>query len=173
MGNVRSCARILAGCLFAGAASAAPDAGWQAEHHVALGVRFGVVPPVLTVVEVLARPVPHLALGIFGMAVDRQSSGGGEVMVEMAPPGASTGYMQLAYLYYSDTRQREERSQLLYATAGYTWKSAHGEAQVGAGFLFILSDELAPCAPGTFVCFGRLGPPILPTVDLALRFALF
>lgn len=173
MGNHRSCARLLASCLCAGAASAAP-AEWQAEHHLCFGVRFGVVPPVFAVAEVLARPVPHLALGLFGMAVDRRSSGGGEVMVETASPGASTPYVQLAYLYYSDTGQREERSQILYATAGYTWKSAHGEAQLGAGVLYFLSDELAPCAPGTFICFNHaIGPPVLPTLDLAFRFGLF
>jgi hypothetical protein len=169
--RVRSC---LAACLFAGVASAAPDAGSQAEHHLALGVRFGILPPVLTVAEVLARPVPHLALGLFGMAVERQSSGGGEVMVETASPGASTPYIELAYLYFSDTGQREERSQILYATAGYTWKRRHGEAQLGAGVLYFLSDELGSCPAGTFICFNHaIGPPVLPTLDLAFRFSPF
>ncbi|HET9754279.1 MAG TPA: hypothetical protein VFP52_15005, partial [Myxococcales bacterium] len=98
---------------------------------------------------------------------------GGEVMVETAAPGASTPYLQLAYLRYSDRGPRAERSEVAYATAGYVWKSGIGEAQVGGGVLFILSEELPPCAPGTFICLGRIGPPVLPTLDVAFRFALF
>lgn len=173
MGNVRSYARLLAGCLCAGAASAAPDGGAEAEHHLAVGVRGGIVPPALFVVELLARPLPHLALGAFGMALSDKSSLGGEVMVETEAPGASTPYLQLAYLHYSDKGPRQERSDVAYATAGYIWKSARGEAQLGGGLLFILSEELAPCDPGTFICIGRIGPPVLPTVDLAFRFGLF
>jgi hypothetical protein len=94
-------------------------------------------------------------------------------MVETAAPGASTPYLQLAYLYYSDQGQRPEQSQILYATAGYTWKSAHGEAQVGGGFLFFLWDRIAPCPAGTFVCIGNVLPPVLPTLDLAFRFGAF
>jgi hypothetical protein len=173
MGNLRWCARLLAGCLCAGAASAAPDPDWQAEHHLAFGVRLGFVPPVLAVAEVLVRPVPHLALGIFGMALDHRSSAGAEVMMETAAPGASTPYGQLAYLYYRDQGQRPERSQLLYATGGYTWKTAHGEVQLGGGLLFFVSDELAPCPAGTFICIGNVLPPVLPTLDLAFRFGAF
>src|SRR3954471_13374835 len=121
---------LMAACLCAGAASAAPDLDWQAEHHLAFGVRIGFVPPVLAVAEALARPVPHLALGVFGMAVSRQSSGGAEVIVEPGSRSSSTPYIQLAYLYYNDEGPRQERSQLLYATAGDTWKSTHGELQL-------------------------------------------
>ncbi|HET7787692.1 MAG TPA: hypothetical protein VFL36_17095 [Myxococcales bacterium] len=164
---------MLAGWLCAGAAAAAPDPDWRSEHHLASGVRFGVIPPVFAVAEMLARPAPHLALGIFGMAVDRRSSGGGEVMVETARPGASTPYVQLAYLYYSDDGQRPERGHILYATAGYTWKSAHGEAQLGGGLLFFLSYEIAPCPAGSFICIGDVLPRALPTLDVAFRFAAF
>ncbi|HET9753275.1 MAG TPA: hypothetical protein VFP52_09950, partial [Myxococcales bacterium] len=62
MANVRSCARILAGCLIAGGAAGAPDGGAEPKHQLAFGVRFGFLPPVFTVAELLARPVPHLAL---------------------------------------------------------------------------------------------------------------
>jgi hypothetical protein len=172
MRNLRWCASLLAACLCAAGATAAPDPDWPREHHVALGVRLGFMPPALAVAEVLARPVPHLALGLFGMAISHQNSIGGEVMVETASPGASTPYIQLAYLSYSEQAGRQEQSQLLYTTAGYTWKGARGEAQLGAGLFFFLSDELAPCPAGTFVCIGNVLPRILPTFDLGFRFSV-
>jgi hypothetical protein len=106
------------------------------------------------------------------MATGQQNSIGAGVMVETASPGASTPYIQLAYLSYSERTGRQEQSQLLYATAGYTWKSARGEAQLGAGVFFFLSDTFAPCPAGTFICIDNPLPRVLPTLDLAFRFGL-
>lgn len=140
----------------------------SAERHLAAGLRVGLIPPVFTVAELLGRPVPHLALGVFGAAVPQRFSAGGELMFEANGLEDSTTYAQASFLYYSDSRAHWERSQVVYLTAGYIWKFESGfEAQLGGGALFILSDETKPC---TEFCFQFVQPTVLPTFDLALRY---
>ncbi|HEY0462840.1 MAG TPA: hypothetical protein VGC79_01465 [Polyangiaceae bacterium] len=164
----------LAGVPWANAAraeelSTAPASKPRAERLLAAGVRVGLIPPVFTVAELLVRPAPHVALGVFGMALHERLSIGGELMVELAAPGESSLYAQAAYLYYSNTSEHWQRSQLLYITAGYTWKFALGvELQLGAGALFVLSDETKPCTEG--FCLNFETPKVLPTIDLAVRY---
>jgi len=162
---------ILLGAASVGEAAAAPVEVATA-RHLAAGVRFGLMPPVLTVVELLARPVPHLTLGVFGMTIPDRSSLGAELLIETAQPGKSTPYLEASYLSYHDTRPRWERSQVGYVTVGYIWRSAIGlECQVGGGAMFILSEELAPCSQWFCASFmGPPTPPVFPTLDLALRF---
>jgi hypothetical protein len=165
---------VVAGSISERAAAAEQSDGAATEavpHRLSAGVRFGFVPPIFAVAELLARPIPQLGLGIFGMAIPDKRSIGGEVMLETRPDGISTPYFQLAYLYYRDRTPRDERAQVAYATAGYIWRTRVGpEFQLGAGALFIVSDQLPQC---TEFCFSDLFPKILPTVEMALRFNLF
>jgi len=138
------------------------------EEHLAAGVRLGFMPPVFTVAELLVRPTPHFALGIFGVPLHERYTVGGELMLEMAEPGYSTVYVQGAYLYYADTSASAERSQVLYFTAGYLWKFDVGlELQLGAGALIVVTDETGSCASD---CSELDDPMLLPTIDLALRY---
>ena len=160
--------------LGASAVAAQPDASVPAQEvvearHLAAGVRFGVMPPIGTVIEVLVRPVPHLAFGVFGMKTPDKTTIGAELALEVAGAGESTPYAQVAYLDYRDTSPQWERSKVLYVTAGYIWKSRLGaELQLGAGGLLIVSEDLPACT-GWF-CFRPSGVPILPALELALRY---
>jgi hypothetical protein len=138
------------------------------EPLVGVGVRLGFLPPILTVVEAVVRPVPHVALAAFGMVVPRRFTLGGAVAFEMAEAGRATPYLQLAYAFYSASGSSWERSHVAYVTGGYLWKFTSGlDLQVGGGALFVLADELPPC---TGFCIELKVPPILPTLDLAGHF---
>ena len=160
--------------LGASAAVAQPDASPPTQdiaevRHLSAGVRFGFMPPIGTVIEVLVRPAPHLAFGVFGMKTPDKTTIGAELALEVAGAGESTPYAQVAYLDYRDRSPQWERSKVLYLTAGYVWKSRLGaELQLGAGGLLIVSEDLPACT-GWF-CFRPSGVPILPALELALRY---
>lgn len=138
------------------------------EPLVGVGVRFGFLPPILTVAEAVVRPMPHVALAAFGMAVRQRFTLGGSIAFEAAEPGCDTPYLQLAYAFYSASGSSWERSEVGYVTAGYLWKSTSGlDLQLGGGALFVLADERPPC---TGYCFEFKVPPILPTLELSGHF---
>jgi hypothetical protein len=150
-------------------ASSAPPNRPREERHWAAGLHGGLLPPIFAVAELLARPIPHVALGAFGMALPSQFTIGGELLVEYDAPEVSSGYTQLAVLHFANTSEHWERAQVLYITAGYLWKFDSGlELQLGGGALFILADKGPPCT-GEF-CVRFEPPPILPTAELAVRY---
>lgn len=149
------------------------------EHLLAVGVKAGLLPPILAVVEVVTRPRPKLALGLFGMYTSGVGLGngagrtslGGELAIEFHPGRRNTPYVSLAYDYYHaspDANGNWETSQTVYLTAGYLLKSASVELYFGGGLFLLLADDLPPC-PG--FCPNRNTSPLLPTLDLGVRFA--
>lgn len=149
------------------------------EHLLAVGVKAGIIPPILTVVELVTRPCPKLALGVYGMYT--QSSGlgngagrislGGEAIVEFREGRRNTPYLSFAYDYYHaspDANGNWETSQVAYVTAGYVVKSSSVELYFGGGLLIVLSDDLPPC---TGFCLNLDPSPLLPTLELGVRFA--
>jgi hypothetical protein len=149
------------------------------EHLLAIGVKAGILPPILAVVEVVARPRPKLTLGVFGMYTSgvglgsgsARTSVGGEVAFEFREGRRNTPYVSLAYDYYHaspDAFGNWEISQTGYLTAGYLWKSARVELYLGGGLLIVLADDLPPC---TGFCVNSQVSPLLPTLELGVRFA--
>jgi hypothetical protein len=155
-----------------GAAEARPLA-------LALGVKTGFIPPVLAAPELVLHG-PHFFLGAFGIATGGGMGNGGarftlggDLGYELAQAGRSTPYLLGSFLHYTartDASGFSERSDLLTITAGYEWKGEHLELQLGAGALFILHDQVPPCA-GWF-CGFMSAPPVLPALDLSLRYRL-
>jgi hypothetical protein len=149
------------------------------EHLLAVGVKAGIIPPILTVVEVVTRPRPKLTLGLYGMYTSSTGLGngaarislGGEAIVEFREGRRNTPYLSFAYDYYHaspDAHGNWETSQVAYVTAGYVVKSSSVELYFGGGLLILLSDDLPPC---TGFCLESAPPPLFPTLELGLRFA--
>jgi hypothetical protein len=149
------------------------------EHLLAVGVKAGIIPPILTVVEVVTRPRPKLALGLYGMYTSNAGLGngaarislGGEAVVEFREGRRNTPYLSFAYDYYHaspDANGNWETSQVAYVTAGYVVKSSSVELYFGGGLLFFLSDDLPPC---TGFCIDNSPPLVFPTLELGARFA--
>jgi hypothetical protein len=151
----------------------------QREHLLAVGVKLGLIPPILTVVEVVTRPRPKLTLGLFGMYTASAGIGngaarislGGEAILEFREGRRNTPYLSFAYDYFHaspDANGNWETSQVAYVTAGYVIKSSRVEVYFGGGLIFFLSDDLPPC---TGFCFDNSPPLLLPTLELGARFA--
>ncbi|HEY4183644.1 MAG TPA: hypothetical protein VGP07_01185 [Polyangia bacterium] len=149
------------------------------EHLLAVGLKAGLLPPILTVVEVVTRPRPKLALGLFGMYTSGVGLGngagrtslGGELGIEFRGGRRNTPYVSFAYDYYHaspDANGGWETSQTAYLTAGYLWKARSVELYVGGGLFILLADDLPPC---TGLCLNRNTSPLLPTLELGVRFA--
>ncbi len=134
---------------------------------IAIGIKTGLIPPVLATPELVVHG-PHFLLGAFGIVTSDQLTLGGELGCEFAPPGKNTFYLLGSYFHYSrnGTSGFYERSDAMTLTSGYEWKGRHVELQLGGGALFILADDVSPC---TF-CFKGLLPTVLPTFDLAVRY---
>jgi len=96
------------------------------EHLLAVGVRAGFIPPVFVVGEFLVRPVPHIAVGLFGLAIPANYTLGGELTVELWAPGCSTPYVKAELARYWETGDYWHRYTLGYVTAGYLWKLESG-----------------------------------------------
>jgi hypothetical protein len=149
------------------------------DHLLAIGAKAGIIPPILTVVEVVARPRPKLTLGLFGMYTSSSGIGngaarislGGEVVVEFNEGRRSTPYLSFAYDYFHaspDANGDWETSQTAYVTGGYLWKIARVDLYVGGGLLVVLSDDVPQC---TGLCQAFSPPLFLPTLELGVRFA--
>lgn len=175
----RAIAAHAAGLLVASAAGAAFAASDEVEARpfsAAVGIKAGVIPPVAAAPEVVLH-ARQVMLGLFGIALPAgvgrnaaQTTLGAELGFEFAEPGSNTPYVLGSYFHYdasTDPAGRYERSDALTLTGGYTWKGKYLELQLGAGALFIVNDELAPCT-GWFC--GWRTPPVLPTLDLSLRY---
>jgi hypothetical protein len=146
---------------------------------VAIGLKAGVIPPVLVVPEIVLH-APHLFVGAFGIFIGggsldgARATYGGELGYEFNQPGKSTPYLSGAVFRYEtwpDATGWYERIGLLALTAGYEWKLKHLDLQLGGGALIVVSHETAPpSCPG--LCFDLRGlwPPLMPAIDLAARF---
>ena len=151
---------------------AAEDEAPRLPVEVALGIKTGLIPPVLAAPELVVH-ADHALLGFFGMGLGgdtRQTTLGGELGYEFAGFGLSTPYLLGSFFHYDSTTHATgdyERSDVLTATAGYEWKGNHMELQLGGGLLFLLRDEVPPCTG--FGCI-RITMPVMPTFDLALRY---
>jgi hypothetical protein len=158
-----------------------PEAGPERRPvTAALGLKTGVIPPVLAVPEIVIH-VPHFFAGAFGIITRGGIGGGGnrltlggEVAYEIHPPDRSTPYVSGSFFRYetgADAAGFSERSNVLTLTAGYEWKVKHLELQLGAGALVVLSDErnTPPCT-GFCFDFQLPMPMVIPTFDLAARF---
>jgi hypothetical protein len=150
------------------------------EHKLAIGVKVGLIPPILTAAELLVRPAPHLAVGAFGMATSgvgigaggARTSVGGELIYEVREGRQGTGYFSIAYDYYHAAPNAAgfyETTSLLFLTTGMAAKGRFVDAYAGIGLVILLSDEKPPC---TDFCVSA-GPhlPVLPTLELGARFA--
>lgn len=158
----------------------AADPDVPPEQKIAIGAKAGLIPPVFSVVEVVVRPAPKLALGAFGLwlpaGVGPGNGGaktalGGEVVYEFHDGRVHTPYLSGAYAYYhasTDANGNWETTQVAYLTAGYLWKWRSVELYFGGGLIIILSDETQPC---TSICIDIGLPPALPTLELGVRFA--
>jgi hypothetical protein len=149
------------------------------DHLLAVGAKAGIVPPILAVAEVIARPTPKLAAGVFGMYTSGSGLGNGaarislgaELVVEFRQGRQNTPYLSFAYDYYHaspDANRNWETSQTAYVTAGYVLKSSRVEFYFGGGLIFFLSDEVSPCSG---FCLNSSPPPLFPTLELGVRFA--
>jgi hypothetical protein len=169
---------IVPAIVAAGPTRARADDTIPADRKVAIGVKLGFIPPIFTVAELVVRPGPHLALGIFGIVTPpvgigdggTRTSVGGELIYEFNEGLRGTPYLSFAYGYYHAARDANgfyETSHTVYPTAGYNWKFRHVEFYCGGGLLFLLVDETPPC---TGICLNSDPPPVLPTTELGLRF---
>ena len=166
--------------------AAAPEADTDKEDRrpvsAALGVKLGVIPPVLVAPELIVH-APHLHLGVFGIATgggigeggDRLTFGG-ELGYEFGQMGRNTPYVLGTILHYEAARSPSgysETSEILSLTGGYEWKEGHLEVQLGAGLFFFLRDQVtrAPCSD--WFCPGFSMPAFLPlpAFDLSFRYA--
>jgi hypothetical protein len=163
---------------------AAPEADADKEARpvsAALGLKLGVIPPVLVAPELVVH-APHLFLGVFAIVTggglgeggDRLTLGG-ELGYEFARPGRSTPYLLGTILHYEAAQSASiysEEAEILSLTAGYEWKERHLELQLGAGVFFLLRDQIkrVPCT-GWF-CPGFSLPPYVPfpAFDLSVRY---
>ena len=163
------------------AAALAAEEGVPPDRRFAIGVKLGLIPPVLAVPEILGRPAPHVAVGIFGIATDSGIGSGGhrlslgaELAYEFREGRRNTPYIALAYGYYhadTDANGFYETSSTLYFTGGYTVKEGMLELTFGGGLLVMMVDDIPPCVG--FCISGLQAPPVLPTFDLEVRFAPF
>jgi hypothetical protein len=151
-----------------------------AEHKLAVGVKLGVIPPIFTVPELVVRPAPHLALGVFGIYTSGAGFGqgaartsiGGEAIYEFREGRQATGYFSVSYDYYHAAPNGSgfyETSQSGYLTGGIMAKGRFLDLYAGGGLIFLLSDEKPPC---TEFCISIVStPPVLPTIELGARVA--
>ena len=177
-----SAALILAAGIGPAAAEVEPDSEPRpVPVKAAIGVKTGVIPPVLAVPELMLH-LPHFFAGAFGIFTGgglgnggRRTTLGGEVGFEFNPPELSTPYLSGSYFRYEASANAagfSESSDLLTLTAGYEWKLKHFELQLGAGALFVLRDDVPPPPPCSGFCldFSGFGPKVLPTFELAARY---
>jgi len=150
-----------------------------AESLFALGGKAGIIPPILAVGELIVRPVPKLALGVFGMHTGGAGIGnggprtsvGGEIVYESREGRRNTPYVSFAYDYYhanTDANGFYETSQVAYLTGGYVLKGRYAEFYAGGGLIFFLVDDTPPCTG--FCVLDSKPPPVFPTLELGLRF---
>lgn len=174
------CTLALALSLLRPAVVRAAEGDADSERRLALGLKVGLIPPVLATGEVLLRPVPHLALGVFGIVTGggigkggTRVTLGGEAIYEFEVARRSSAYVSGSYAYYHAAREPNgdfETSQMLYATAGYTWKWSRVDVYLGGGLLVLLSDKTPPCRDWGCLDFIDL-PFLLPTVEAGVRYA--
>jgi len=139
------------------------------------GVRFGIFPPVLTALEVSLRPVDHIAVSAYGIFISRD---GGQLLLIATSVTAESGkrdqngwYLSTGVIHASmNSAGVSEVLVLMPITAGYLVKSAHFELQLGGGMQLVVVDHRdAPACTG-WGCVHIAVPPVLPAVDLALRY---
>jgi hypothetical protein len=151
---------------------AASDAEQEVPVSAALGIKAGAIPPVLLAPELVLH-APHVFLGTFGMATGDGVTLGAELGAEFSQAGQNTPYVLGTYFHFASNANAtggRESIDALTLTAGYEWIWKHVELQVGAGALFLVNDEVAPCT-GWFCGFRP--PPVLPTVEISLRYRFF
>lgn len=165
-----------------GPSARAGEDGAPRDRKLAVGIKAGIIPPVFLVAEVVVRPHPHLATGLYGI-VTRSGPGtggtrtsiGAEITYEVRDPGVSTPYITASFDYYhaaTDANGNFETMHTLYFTGGYLLKGRFVEGYFGGGILLVLFDELRPCS-GFCLGTGPTPPFLFPTLELGLRFALF
>jgi hypothetical protein len=142
------------------------------------GIRLGLFPPVFSALELTVRPIDHLSFSAFGMylptsgglgkGADRFTLGGA-LTFELADRRRSGWYVSASLIHYEaskDTSGFYETSTQVAATAGYLLRAGGLELQLGAGIQAV-SDEAPPCRDW---CFNIPVPPVLPAVDVAVRY---
>ncbi|WP_242344133.1 hypothetical protein [Anaeromyxobacter terrae] len=173
--------RSLALALFALAAAPAVARDVNPDRSPSIGVKCGVIPPILTAPELLVRIGSGLAFGLFGIYTtidgEAQTLVAPEVLLELREGRRSTPYLEAAYLLYSETSKGGGADKMDYfaLTAGYEWKWSSVELQLGGGIQFLTREEKAPCESQPGEWFGGCGldletPSVLPAIDLALRY---
>ena len=147
------------------------------DRKLAIGVRAGIIPPILTAAEIVVRPRAKLALGLFGMYTTGAGIGnggtrtsiGGHITYEFRVGRRETPYFSFAYDYYHaspDTNGFWETTQLAYLTGGYIGKWDWLEFFFGGGIVVEVAEDKPPCQ----ICVN-VGPGVLPTLELGVRFA--
>ncbi len=159
-------------------ALAEPDERHPVPVDPALGIKSGLIPPILVVPELVLH-AGHGMLGVFGIATSgglgeggARYTIGGELGYELGEPGRSSPYFLGSFFHYDASANATgfyERSEMLAFTGGYTWKGERVELQLGGGALLLLHDEVPPCSG--FICV-RVTFPVVPTFDLSLRYRL-
>src|SRR5215471_9586885 len=141
---------------------------------VSAGLRVGLFPPILTAVEISFRPVNHLAMSAYGMYLGGDGArllAAASVTAELAASGQSGWYLSTGFLHYNQATNSKgfyETSVIVPVTAGYVFRSRWLELQLGAGAQVVALDDTSPCTG--FWCFKFNQPPVLPAVDLGVRY---
>jgi hypothetical protein len=169
----------LVGAALTGSASVVSADDATNPHPVSAGLKAGVFPPILGLLEVTYRPLPHLGVGVMGIYAPFDVTGkvgtrfavGPELLYELEAGGASTWYLEGAWLYYHATGPGSffETMQSVQLTGGYEWKWPSLEVQLGAGLQHILVDHTPPCV-GFCLTLDPTQFPVLPQVEVAARY---
>ena len=152
-------------------------ASWRDPSSFSIGVRGGLIPPVLGALELLFRPAERLAVSLFGIHVpDSDGDDGSKTTIgaaltrELAKGRSHGAYASLSTYYYWDAPDaggRGMKTATAALTAGYLWKFGWLDVQLGAGLQFLLFEDKPPCE---WFC-GMEAPPVLPAIDLAIRYS--
>jgi hypothetical protein len=140
---------------------------------VSAGLRAGLFLPIFTALEISFRPVNQLAMSAYGIYLGGDGARllvAASVTAEWPANGQSGWYLSTGVLHYDQLRDSfgsYETTVLVPVTAGYVFRSRWLEVQLGAGAQVVALDAHPPC---TSWCVSFSTPPVLPAVDLGLRY---
>ncbi len=150
------------------------------DKHFAVGLHAGAIPPIFVVPALWIRPIQHFAVGVLGMYLPKTEAEptrwtvGGHVRVDFTNGNKDSMYCSFGYYRYREEAVRDSlgliasgvTTTILPLTFGYLWRGRFVEGQLGGGVLFWSEHRDVHTSFG----FGFDTPPILPTLEAALRY---